>query len=111
MSSINKTIADVKIEDEDFVGTIAFRSENHTLPDGSKVALGIDGGRWVLIWQKPDSKDIVCFEYNSHDRKLLVDKEQGGREDLDRMNRLIEYFFQKADTNDLVTILPPKVII
>lgn len=111
MSTIRESLAEVNIEDESFVGTVAFRSESQSLPDGSKIALGIDDGRWVLIWQKPGSREIICFEYNSRDRKLLVDKKLGGSEELEQMNRLVSYFFENADIDDLVTILPPKVFI
>jgi len=111
MPSINQVISDVKIEDQSFVGTIAFRSESLTLPDGSKMALGIDDGRWVLIWERPASKEFVCYEYNAHERKLLVDKKLGKKDDLALINRLISYFFENAKVEDLVTILPPKVVI
>ena len=108
MGKVIHAISVVNVEDQHFVGTIAFKSEQVELPDGSKMALGIDGGRWVLIYQKPASKEIVCYEYNSNDRKLLVDMKLGGKEDLIQMNRLISYFFTHADTEDLVTIFPPR---
>jgi hypothetical protein len=111
MVSVKQSISDVNIEDQNFIGTIAFRSENFSLPDGSKMALGIDDGRWVLIHEKREKGAIVCYEYNSHDRRLLVDKKLGSKEDLDIMKRLISYFFESADIEDLVTILPPKVFI
>ena len=111
MPSINQAISDVKIEDQKFIGTITFRSERLTLPDGSKMALGIDDGRWVLIYQKPGGKEFVCYEYNSDERKLLVDKKRGTKEDLALINRLISYFFENAKVEDLVTILPTKVVI
>jgi len=109
MVSVKQSVSDIRIEDENFIGTIAFRSEGVVLPDGSKMALGIDDGRWVLIHQKPKSKEIICYEYNSHDRRLLVDKKLGSKEDLDTMTRLVSYFFENADVDDLVTIFPPKV--
>ena len=109
MVSVKQSVSDIRIEDENFIGTIAFRSESVVLPDGSKMALGIDDGRWVLIHQKPKSKEIICYEYNSHDRRLLVDKKLGSKEDLDTMTRLVSYFFENADVDDLVTIFPPKV--
>jgi len=111
MPTVKDTISGVLIEDQNFVGTIAFKSEQVSLPDGSKMALGIDDGRWVLIYQKPNSREIVCYEYNSHDRKLLVDMKAGKKEDLVQMNKLISYFFESTDVDDLVTIFPPKVII
>jgi hypothetical protein len=111
MVSIKQSISGVNIEDQNFIGTIAFRSESVALPDESKIALGIDDGRWVLIHQKPKSKEIVCYEYNSHDRRLLVDKKLGAKEDLDTMKRLISYFFESANVEDLVTIFPPRVTI
>jgi hypothetical protein len=111
MPTVKDTLSEVNIEDQNFVGTIALKSEQVALPDGSKIALGIDGGRWVLIYQKPNSREIVCYEYNSNDRKLLVDMHLGNKEDLVRMNMLISYFFENTDSDDLVTIFPPKVVI
>ena len=110
MPSINQTISSVRKEDGNFIGTIAFRSESISLPDGSKMALGIDDGRWVLIFEKNPGENIVCYEYNSHDGKLLVDKGRGTRADLSKMNELVSYFFENADVDDLVTILPPKLV-
>jgi hypothetical protein len=109
VAKVKETISSVKIEDQNFVGTVAFRSENLALPDGSKIALGVDDGRWVLIYQKPAGREISCFEYDSHDRKLLVDKKTGVKEDLILLNNLVSYFFENADVEDLVTILPPKI--
>ena len=111
MPSINQLISGVSIEDEKFIGTVAFKSEGISLPDGSKMALGIDDGRWLLVYQKPKTREFVCYEYNSHDRRLLVDKNAGTSDDLGTMKRLIAYFFESADVDDLVTILPPKVYI
>jgi hypothetical protein len=110
MPSIIETISETKIEDQNFVGTVAFKSESVALPDGSKIALGIDDGRWVLIYQKPKSRDIVCFEYNSNDRRLLVDMKNGTKDDLSQMNRLVSYFFENARAEDIVTIFPPKAV-
>ena len=111
MQNVMDLISGVTEEDHEFVGTIAFRSESLSLPDGSKVALGIDDGRWVLIIQEATGRGITCFEYNSHDMALFVDKRPGTREDLFRMNRLISYFLKNASVDDLVTILPPRAAI
>jgi len=110
MPTAMDAISGVREENRNFVGTIAFRSESLKLPDGSKMALGIDDGRWVLIHETPLDKNIICYEYNSHDMKLLVDKRHGTGEELSRMNKLVSYFLENVDSEDLVTIFPPKAV-
>ena len=108
MPTISNILSKVKFEDENFVGTIAFKSEEITLPDGSKMAIGIDHGHWVLIYQEPRTHEVMCFEYNEHKNKILKDKKDGTKEDILEMCRLISYFFDNALVDDVVTILPPK---
>jgi len=92
--------------DKAFIGTIAFKSEDIELPNGSTMALGIDCGRWVLIYQKEKGDQFVVFEYDSGNNTLLVDKKAGGKNDFLRMKEHINYFFTHAYTDDLVTIIP-----
>ncbi len=108
MPTISKTLSTVRLEDENFVGTIAFKSEDITLPDGSKIALGIDRGHWVLIYQDPKTNEIIAYEYDEHKGNILKDKKPGTKEDIQEMCRLINYFFDNALVDDVVTILPPK---
>ena len=108
MPSVNQLLSGVKLEDHNFTGTIAFKSERITLPDGSKMALGIDDGRWVLINEEASNGKITCYEYNSHEERLLVDKQLGTKEDLVAMSRRLSYFFVNANAEDLVTIFPPE---
>ena len=108
MTSVKTFISGTKLEDQNFMGTIALRSEQITLPDGCKMALGIDDGIWVLIHQDCPSDRIVCYEYDSHEDRILVDKKQGSSDDIGVMAKLISYFFENANVDDLVTILPPE---
>jgi hypothetical protein len=108
MTSVRTFIAETKLEDKNFIGTIAMKSEQIALPDGSKMAMGIDDGMWVLIHHACPSDKITCYEYDSHEDRILVDKRTGGRDDLAKMTSLISYFFENASTEDLVTILPPE---
>lgn len=108
MTIVKARLSSVSIEDRNFVGTVAFKSEQVSLPDGSKMALGIDDGIWVLIHEKPQRGRITCYEYDNHEGKLLIDKKQCGREMLAEMCRLINYFIENAHEEDLVTIFPPE---
>ena len=109
MTRLAKYIEQVDLPDKNFVGTIAFRSEELTLPDGSKMALGIDGGHWVLVYQPGAGSAFRVFEYDQHDCKIVVDKKAGSTEDIKTFKKLIGYLFESAEVDDLVTILPPQV--
>ena len=104
MPSIKEGLSLVKEHNKKFAGTIAFRNEKLTLPDGSKVALGIDSERWVILYQKIPSKPFTIFEYNAATHSLLVDKKVGSEEDHKTLTTIIKYFFSKADVSDVVTI-------
>ena len=93
--------------DRNFVGTIAFRDEKLSLPDGSKMALGLDDGHWVLIYQGQAGASFKVFEYDQHNDKLLIDKRSGNKEDFGLFKKLVANFYRGADIGDLVTILPP----
>ncbi|PIS30229.1 hypothetical protein COT42_03375 [Candidatus Saganbacteria bacterium CG08_land_8_20_14_0_20_45_16] len=90
------------------MGTIAFRSEDISLPNGSKMALGIDGGHWVLIYQKEAGAHFCVYNFLQAEKKLLVDEKLGGEKELQEFKTLVNYFFENANINDLVTISPPK---
>lgn len=92
--------------DENFVGTIAFRSEEITLPNQSKIALGIDGSHWVLVYQKEAKAAFQVFECDWHAQKIRVDKKAGGEKELNLFKKLVRYFLQNASVEDLVTIFP-----
>lgn len=94
--------------DERFIGTIAFRSEELTLPDGSKMALGIDDGHWVLVYQEKAGAPFQVFEYDQHGQKIFLDKKPGGEQELGLFRKNLEYFFSHVEVDDLVTILPPS---
>jgi hypothetical protein len=90
--------------DKEFAGTIAFKNETISLPDGSKVAIGMDGDRWVIIYQEAPQTPFVVYEYNAAKRSVVVDKKLGGPEALDKVGKMVNYFFEHADIDDLVTI-------
>jgi hypothetical protein len=104
MSTIQQNLSAVKKHDRRFAGTIAFRNEKLTLPDGSKVAIGIDSERWVVLYQKTPATPFVIYEYNADTHLLFVDKKQGGDEDYRLLSKIVNYFFSHADVSDVVTI-------
>ena len=109
MPTLRESLKTVAYEDSTFVGTISLKDEKIILPDGSKMALGVDDGRWILLHQKiPPNGPIVLYEYNSINKSITVDKKSGTRMDLVEMNRLIQYFLDNARVGDVVTAVPPK---
>jgi hypothetical protein len=90
----------------EFTGTVALRNEKLTLPDGSKVAIGIDGPHWVLVFQQSSNSPVIMYEYNMNKQTVIVDKKLGKSEDLNKIKDIINYFFNNAKTEDLVTIEP-----
>lgn len=108
MAVIAKYLERVTFQDKQFVGTLAFRSEEFALPDGSKIALGIDDGIWVLIHQSPSRPHIKVYKYDQHEDKLVVDQKQGKEKEMDEFRRHLEYFLGHAKVDELVTLLPPK---
>jgi hypothetical protein len=110
MTKILDYLEKVDFENRNFVGTLAFRNEEITLPDGSKIALGIDGGHWVLVYQTGAGASFKVFEYDQHGQKIVVDKKPGGGEDIKQFKKLIGYFFASASVEDLVTLIPPQVM-
>jgi hypothetical protein len=108
MAKLEDTILSAAGEDRQFVGTIAFRNEEITLPDGSSMALGIDGGHWVLVYQRGRGVSFTVYEYDSDKKTLRIDKKPGLDDDYKEMRKLIGYFFSHARTEDLITILPPR---
>ncbi|MBU0630018.1 MAG: hypothetical protein KKC80_03765 [Candidatus Margulisbacteria bacterium] len=109
MVKITEFLEGVSTLDQKFIGTVAFRSEELTLPDGSKVALGLDDGHWVLVYQERSGAPFEVFDYSAHDRKIFIDKKPGGAGELARFKKIIQYFLSHGQTADLVTILPPEV--
>lgn len=99
----------VDFQDKKFVGTIAFRNEELTLPDGNKAALGIDDGHWVLVYQEKPGNTFQVFEFDQPKKMIFVDKKPGGEKEIKLFMRLLEYFFSHVRTDDLVTLLPPKI--
>ncbi len=109
MPILNKYLERVSFQNKEFIGTIAFKSEEITLPDGSKMALGIDDGIWLLICQKPAEPHIKVFKYDQQEQKIIVDQKASGEKDIIEFKKLLKYFFSNARVEDLVTILPPQV--
>lgn len=101
---------DVSGFDRDFVGTITFRNEEIALPDGSKMALGIDGAHWVLVYQEKIGQPFHIMECDWREKKLFLDKKPGREDDLKKFKQLLKYFLAEAGVDDLVTILPPSAV-
>jgi len=108
MAKLSDIVSNATHEDPHFVGTVAFRNEEMTLPDGSSVALGIDGPRWVVVYQQEPKAKFKIYEYDHHAGTLKVDKKPGKHEDYEKMKKLVKYFFSHAHSEDLVTIMPPR---
>ena len=109
MASIAEYIKDISSLDKNFIGTIALRHEELSLPDGSKIALGIDDGFWVLVYQELGGRPFKVYECDWREKKINVDKKQGGEEDLKEFKKLLNYFLSQAKVADLVTIQPPQI--
>jgi len=105
LTKINEYVEKFDLIDKNFIGTIAFRSEEVCLPDGSRMALGIDDGHWVLVYQKEAKSTFQLFEFDLHGKKIFVDKKSGGLEDIKYFKKLVRYFLNQALVEDLVTIL------
>lgn len=106
MTRLGAYLDNVSFHDEHFIGTIAFRNEELTLADGSKLALGIDDGHWVLVYQKAAGAPFQVYEYNKQLNKIVLDKKPGGPDELRTFKSLLANFFAQTSVEDLVTILP-----
>lgn len=102
--TIKNNLSHINNIDKEFVGTIAFKNEKLSLPDGSKVAIGMDGALWVIVYQETQTAPFVVWEYNAEKNSLVMDKKLGGPEDLERVKKIVDYFFVHAEIEDLVTI-------
>jgi len=108
MPTIDKYLEKVDFYSKQFIGTITFRSEEIALPDGSRMALGIDGEHWVLVYQKGSHTHFKVFNYNHHENKIFIDQKPGGEKNLKTFKEHIKYFFAHAKAAELVTLLPPE---
>ncbi|MFA4858364.1 MAG: hypothetical protein WC901_02100 [Candidatus Margulisiibacteriota bacterium] len=108
MSTIKNYIEKINYFDKQFVGTIAFRNEEITLPDNSKIAVGIDDGHWILIYQRGSGERFRVFSYDSHASKLYVDQKLGTEEEYAFFKERFNYFMAHARVDELVSILPPE---
>lgn len=104
MPTIKQDISHVTSIDKEFVGTVAFKNEKLSLPDGSKVAIGMDGSLWVVVYQEAPHLPFVVCEYNEEKNTLIVDKKIGGPGDMDKIKKIVSYFFEHAEIDDVVTI-------
>jgi len=107
MGLLNQHLSNIHFTDKHFIGTVALKNEEIKLPDGSKMALGIDDGHWVLIYEKPPKHDLKVYKYDNHEQRLMVGQKQGSAEDLETFKDHLDYFFNNVRTEDLVTLLPP----
>jgi hypothetical protein len=108
MASLAEYLKKVDFEDTKFVGTIALRNEELTLPDGSKMALGIDDGHWVLVYQQKAGGSFQVFECDWKTRKIFLDKKPGGNQEFKTFRSLLKSIISHTQVDDLVTILPPS---
>jgi hypothetical protein len=109
LPTIKHSLSHVSQINKEFTGTVALRNEKICLPDGSKVAIGIDGDRWVIVYQSAPKAPFFMYEYNATKQSILVDKKPGTKEDLERARNIINYFFENAVVEDIVTIEVEKV--
>lgn len=109
MPTITDYLERVDFQDTKFVGTLALKSEELTLPNGSKMALGIDDGHWVLVQQKEAGGPFRHFECDLAEKKIVLDNKTGGEREFAEFKQLITYFFTHAMVDDLVTLLPPSL--
>lgn len=108
MPNLSSCLEKVEFTDRRFVGTIALRSEEITLPDGSKMALGIDGGHWVLVFQEKAGAAFKVYEFDRQEYLIKLDKKTGGEEEIKTFKQLVRYFFEQAEVENLVTLRPPQ---
>ena len=104
MPTIKQSLSQVTNIDKEFAGTVAFRNEKLCLPDGSKVAIGIDGERWVIVYQESPHTPFVVCEYNAEAQTVVIDKKKGGEEDMEKVRKIANYFLEHAEVDDVVTI-------
>ena len=104
MPTIKQSLSQVADKNREFAGTIAFKNETLSLPDGSKIAIGMDGERWVIIYQEIPQAPFVMYEYNAAKHSVVIDKKLGSSQDLIKVKKLVNYFFAHAEVDDLVTI-------
>ena len=109
MPTITDYLERVDYQDTKFIGTLALRSEELTLPNGSKMALGIDDGHWVLVHQKEAGAPFRHYECDLAEKKIILDNKTGGEREFAEFKQLINYFFTHAMVDDLVTLLPPSL--
>ncbi len=109
MPSIHQGLSQVPNIDKEFVGTVALRNEKITLPDGSKVAIGIDGDHWVIVYQSAPHQPFAMYEFNASKKTVLVDKIPGSAPDIEKVRQIVNYFFANTDVDDVVTINPEEV--
>ncbi len=105
MPTISQNLSNVSLVDREFSGTVAFRNEKLTLPDGSKVAIGIDDDLWVIVYQRSANTPFMVYEFNAKKKTVVVDKRPGEAADIQAVRKIINYFFEHADVDDLVTIV------
>ena len=108
MPAIAKYLETVDFRDKNFIGTVTFKNEEIYLPDGSKIALGIDDGHWVLVYQKGSGASFKAYKYNQPENRIYVDQKPGGAKDMDEFKSHVNYFLRNAQVEDLVTLIPAR---
>jgi len=108
MPKLDNYLQSVDFQDKNFIGTVTFKSEEIALPDGSKIALGIDDGHWVLVYQKGSGASFKVYRYNQLENRIHVDQRPGGEKDMGEFKSHVNYFLRNAQVEDLVTLIPVR---
>jgi len=106
MPTIKQELSHVSLTDMEFIGTVALKNDKLSLPDGSKVAIGMDDGRWVIVYQQAPQLPFILYEFNAGRNTVVVDKKPGGARDYEKVHEIVRYFFEQAEIDDVVTIEP-----
>lgn len=105
MEALKSSVTLAGLDGRHFSGTITHRNDEHTLPDGSKMSLGVDGRRWVLLYQMPSSGTFQQYLYDAETGYIEIDGVHGSISDVQMMMRHIDYFFANTEREELVTLL------
>ncbi len=104
MERIISSITLAGLDGKHFSGTVTLRDDDRTLPDGSKMSLGVDGRRWVLLYQMSTSATFQQYLYDAETGYIEVDGSRGSVADVHVMMRHIDYFFAHTNREELVTL-------
>lgn len=61
-----------------------------------------------MVLQEKPGASFEIIEYDQHGGKISIDKKPGGEPELKKFKQRLRYFFDHAQVDDLVTIVPPQ---